>query len=451
MGKYFGTDGVRGVANTQLTPELAFSLGRYGAMVLARPTAHKPRILIGADTRISCAMLESALVAGICSAGADAVVCGVLPTPGVACLTRQGGYDAGAVISASHNTFEYNGIKFFDKAGCKLPDSLEDEIEAFITGDTPDNTPRPTGENIGHRITLPDAAERYRTALLEAAAVDLTGLKIAIDCANGAACNIAPHLFSMAGARVVAMGIAPDGVNINAACGSTHMEGLCRLVLEQKCDIGFAFDGDADRMLAVDENGQTVDGDQIMAVMASYMKKQGLLKDDTVVITVMSNMGFDIFAKENKIKTQKTAVGDRYVLENMLQNGYNLGGEQSGHIILLDHATTGDGMLSALWLLKALQNSDQTLSQAAGAMQVLPQVLKAARVPNENKKAAMEDLTLRALWQQKEKDLNGAGRVLVRASGTEPVIRVMIEGQDIAMITEMAAEIADAILAKYGE
>ncbi|NLA87370.1 MAG: phosphoglucosamine mutase, partial [Clostridiales bacterium] len=272
MGKYFGTDGVRGVANTELTPELAFSLGRYGAQVLASHAKHKARILIGTDTRISCSMLESALVAGICSAGADAVVCGVIPTPGIAYLTKLGAYDAGTVISASHNSFEFNGIKFFNRDGYKLPDSVEDEIENYIAGAEPDNQPRLSGRDVGQRISYPDAAAVYRDHLLEISGADLRSMKIAIDCANGASAGIAPELFRAAGAEVVAIGTSPDGININAACGSTHMDKLCWLVLSEKCDLGLAFDGDADRMLAVDGNGRCIDGDVIMAIMARYMQ-----------------------------------------------------------------------------------------------------------------------------------------------------------------------------------
>ncbi|NLT12964.1 MAG: phosphoglucosamine mutase [Clostridiales bacterium] len=449
MGKYFGTDGVRGVANTELTPELAFSLGRYGSMVLASHVRHKPRILIGADTRISCAMLESALVAGICSAGADAVVCGVIPTPGVAYLTKLGAFDAGAVISASHNSFEFNGIKFFDRNGYKLPDSVEDEIESYITGTRPDDKPRLSGHEIGQRLNYPNAADCYREHLLKSSDVDLRGLKIAIDCANGASSGIAPDLFRASGGTVVTIGTEPDGLNINDGCGSTHMEKLCRFVTDEKCDLGIAFDGDADRMLAVDSSGNCVDGDVIMAIIGSYMQSRGCLSNNTIVVTVMSNMGLDIFARENGLRLEKTAVGDRYVLENMQQNHYNLGGEQSGHIILLDHATTGDGMLSALWLLKALREMNLTLAEAARIMKVLPQVVKSARVLNGNKEKAMNDEEIKRLCRQKEEALNGKGRVLVRASGTEPVIRVMLEGEDKDAITGMADTLVDLIVKKY--
>lgn len=450
MGRYFGTDGVRGVANTELTPELAFSLGRYGAMVLASHAQHKARILIGTDTRISCSMLEAALVAGICSAGADAVVCGVVPTPGIAYLTKLGAYDAGAVISASHNSFEFNGIKFFNRDGYKLPDSVEDEIENYITGAAPADKTRLSGRDVGQRIGYADAVAVYRDHLLKTSGSDLRGMKIAVDCAHGASAGIAPELFRAAGAEVVAIGTAPNGININDACGSTHLDKLCMLVSAEKCDLGIAFDGDADRMLAVDGNGTCIDGDVIMAIMARYMQSMGLLKKDTVVVTVMSNLGLDIFAKEAGLKLAKTAVGDRYVLEHMLQNGYNLGGEQSGHIILLDHSTTGDGMLSALWLLNALRTMNQSLAEAARIMMVLPQVILPARVPNGNKEKAMEDHEIVGLCRHIEQSLNGKGRVLVRPSGTEPVIRVMLEGEDKNAITAMAEELTSLISRKYG-
>ena len=450
MGKYFGTDGVRGVANTELTPELAFSLGRYGAQVLASHAKHKARILIGTDTRISCSMLEASLVAGICSAGADAVVCGVVPTPGIAYLTKLGAYDAGAVISASHNSFEFNGIKFFNRDGYKLPDSVEDEIENCMTDPAPAGIPRLSGRDVGQRINYPDAAAVYRSHLLTVSGADLHGMKIAVDCANGASAGIAPELFRDAGAEVVAIGTVPDGININEACGSTHMDKLCKLVMAEKCDLGIAFDGDADRMLAVDGDGNCVDGDVIISIMARYMQSKGLLNKDTVVVTVMSNLGLDIYAKEAGLKLAKTAVGDRYVLEHMLQNGYNLGGEQSGHIILLDHSTTGDGMLSALWFLKALLDMNQSLAEAARIMKVLPQVIQSARIPNGNKKKAMDDEEILGLCRNIEQSLNGKGRVLVRPSGTEPVIRVMLEGEDKDAITVMAEELTSLISRKYG-
>ncbi|NLW11300.1 MAG: phosphoglucosamine mutase, partial [Clostridiaceae bacterium] len=427
MGRLFGTDGVRGVANKELTPDLAFKLGWAGAQVLAGECTHKPVIIVGSDTRISCAMLESALVAGICSAGADVFICGVIPTPGIAYLVRKYKCDAGVMISASHNSFEFNGIKFFSSKGYKLPDEVEDKIEALIKS-YDENAERPIGDQLGHRIEKKNASRDYSEHLKRRMSVDLSGMKIGLDCANGACAHIAPGLFSDLGADVASIGIEPDGVNINDQCGSTHLERLRQLVRRESCDIGIAFDGDADRMLAVDENGYVIDGDVIMAIVALDMKRQNQLKDDTLVVTVMSNLGLDIMAEEKGLKLVKTKVGDRYVLEEMLKDGYTIGGEQSGHIILLDHSTTGDGMLSALRLLRALVNNSERLNEAKNVMTVLPQVLKSARVPNESKAAAMDDVDIKAACDKIQKQLGNKGRILVRASGTEPIIRVMLEG-----------------------
>lgn len=361
MGRLFGTDGVRGVANTELTVELAYQLGRYGAIVLAGETSHKPKIVVGCDTRISCPMLECALVSGICSAGADALVCGVIPTPGIAKLVKKYDCDAGVVISASHNSFEFNGIKFFSSEGFKLPDRIEDEIEKLITDPSSVCDRFPSGADVGHRLDCRTASEDYEEELRKAFPIDLTGMKIALDCANGATSFIAPGLFAGLGAEVYATAVSPDGLNINNNCGSTHPGNLSRSVVENGCDIGIAFDGDGDRMLAVDEDGVVVDGDVIMAIIADHMKRNGELKKNTLVVTVMSNLGLDIFASENDISLAKTKVGDRYVLEEMAANGYSIGGEQSGHIILLDNATTGDGMLSALKLLQVLKDSSKPI------------------------------------------------------------------------------------------
>jgi phosphoglucosamine mutase len=452
MARLFGTDGVRGVANQELTPELAFRLGRAGAQVLAGECSHKPVILVGSDTRISCGMLESALVSGICSAGADVLVAGVIPTPGVAYLSRKYKCDAGVVISASHNSYEFNGIKFFSGSGYKLPDATEDKIEWLIaesdhTG-AADN--RPLGAALGRRIERQNAAHEYVEHLKRRMAVDLSGLKIALDCANGASAHLAPALFSDLGAEVVAMGINPDGTNINANCGSTHLDPLRQLVRREGCDIGLAFDGDADRMLAIDENGLPVDGDEIMAIIALDMKAQGQLREDTLVVTVMSNLGLDLMAAANGIRLAKTKVGDRYVLEEMLRCGYNLGGEQSGHIILLDHSTTGDGLLSALRLLGALTRQGKRLGKARQIMTVLPQVLRSARVGNDNKSNALADADVCAAIARLEAILDGHGRVLVRSSGTEPIIRVMIEGENIDEISRMAEQLVALIASRYG-
>lgn len=449
MGRLFGTDGVRGIANKELTPDLAFKLGWAGAQVLAGECTHKPVIIVGSDTRISCAMLESALVAGICSAGADVFICGVIPTPGIAYLVRKYKCDAGVMISASHNSFEFNGIKFFSSQGYKLPDEVEDKIETLVKS-YDENMERPIGDQLGHRIEKKNSSRDYSEHLKRRMGVDLSGMKIGLDCANGACAHIAPGLFSDLGADVASIGIEPDGVNINDQCGSTHLDRLRQLVRRESCDIGIAFDGDADRMLAVDENGYVIDGDVIMAIVALDMQRQNQLKDDTLVVTVMSNLGLDIMAEEKGLKLVKTKVGDRYVLEEMLKEGYTVGGEQSGHIILLDHSTTGDGMLSALRLLRALVNNSERLSEAKNVMTVLPQVLKSARVPNESKAAAMEDADIKAACDKIQKQLGNKGRILVRASGTEPIIRVMLEGQDIDEITKMTDQVTELIVSKYG-
>ncbi len=450
MSRLFGTDGVRGIANKELTPDLAFKLGWAGAKVLAGETLHKPVILVGSDTRISCDMLEAALVAGITAAGADALVCGVIPTPGVAYLTRKYKCDAGVMISASHNSYEYNGIKFFSNNGYKLPDDTEDKIADLIARYDEKSEDRPLGGSLGRRIVKFAASHDYTEYIKRRMAVDLSGLKIALDCANGACAHIAPDLFSDLGAEVVALGVEPNGVNINKDCGSTYLEGLRQLVRREGCDIGIAFDGDADRMLAIDETGEPVDGDVIMAIVALDMKNNHQLRDDTLVVTVMSNLGLDIMAAEKGIKLVKTKVGDRYVLEEMLKSGYSVGGEQSGHIILLEHSTTGDGMMSALRLLHALTDRGEKLSKARQIMQVLPQVLKSAKIPNEKKSRAMEDADVQALCAKMEQQLHGKGRILVRASGTEPIIRVMIEGQDSEEIARMADQIVTLIVSRYG-
>lgn len=450
MTRLFGTDGVRGVANKELTPDLAFRLGFAGAKVLTGEKSHKPVILVGTDTRISCAMLEAALISGITSAGADAFVAGVIPTPGIAYLTRKYECDAGVMISASHNSFEYNGIKFFSSNGYKLPDELEDKIEKVVREYDCDKVQRPIGNNVGHRIEKKNASRDYAEHLKRRMSVDLSGMKIALDCANGASFHIAPDLFRDLGAEVVAIGIEPDGENINRECGSTHMERLRQTVRREGCEIGIAFDGDADRMLAIDETGRMIDGDVIIAIIAADLMEQGKLRDDTVVVTVMSNMGLDIMAEQFGIKLLKTKVGDRYVLEEMLKHGLTIGGEQSGHIILLEHTTTGDGMLSALALMRSLKHQNKRLSEAHSVMTPLPQVLKNSRVSNAKKKDAMADKDILAAIEKEEHRLNGKGRILVRASGTEPIIRVMIEGEDIKMIEDMAERLCELITSRYG-
>ena len=450
MTRLFGTDGVRGIANQELTPDLAFRLGWAGARVLAGACKHKATILVGQDARISCGMLESALVAGICSAGADALVAGVVPTPAIAYLTRKYTCDAGVMISASHNSYEFNGIKFFSESGHKLPDETEDRIEALIGRYPEEATDRPTGDLVGRRLERKQAARDYAEHLKRRMGVDLSGLRIGLDCANGACAAIAPGLFADLGAEVFAIGVEPDGININAGCGSLHPDKLRQLVRRENCDLGIGFDGDADRMLAVDEHGELVDGDVAMAIIARDMKQKGHLKDDTLVVTVMSNLGLDLMARSNGIRIVKTKVGDRYVLEEMLRHGYTVGGEQSGHIILLEHATTGDGLLSALRLLRALCDSGQRLSEARRVMHVLPQVQRSARISNGNKQAALQDAEICSRIAAIEQELAGRGRVLVRASGTEPIIRVMLEGEDISKIGPLADALTDLITSRFG-
>lgn len=449
MARLFGTDGVRGVANKELTPDLAFRLGFAGAKVLTGERSHKAMILVGTDTRISCGMLESSLVAGITSAGADAVLAGVIPTPGIAYLTRKYKCDAGVVISASHNSFEFNGIKFFSSSGYKLPDHVEDQIEAEIKS-YEESVNRPLGAQIGHRINKANAARDYAEHLKRRMSVDLSGMRIALDCANGASYHIAPGIFSDLGAEVIAIGIEPDGENINLNCGSTHLERLTQTVRREGCDIGIAFDGDADRMLAIDENGVLVDGDGVMAIISLGLQVEDELKDNKICATVMSNMGLDIFAEQHGISVVKTKVGDRYVLEEMLKSGIVIGGEQSGHVILLQHTTTGDGMLTALALLKTLHNMEQRLSEARRVMKPLPQVLKNATIPNDSKEKAMSDPDITAAIKHEEASLQKKGRILVRASGTEPIVRVMIEGEDKKAIAKMADRLVDLLTSRYG-
>lgn len=449
MTRLFGTDGVRGVANRELTPDLAFKLGWAGSRVLTGTCCHQPTILVGQDGRLSCDMLESALVAGICSAGAHAMVAGVVPTPGIAYLCRTYQCDAGVMISASHNSYEFNGIKFFNQDGYKLPDEIEDQIETLIHDYDNQSADPLIGDKIGRRISQKQAADDYCQFLKEEMGLDLSGVKLALDCANGASSAIAPRLFRSLGAEVVAIGNLPDGININDGCGSLHLDQLASIVCQNQCDLGLAFDGDADRMLAVDESGVIVDGDVIMAIIASDMKDRHELKHDTLVATVMSNLGLDKMAQKKGINLVKTQVGDRYVLEEMLRSGYSVGGEQSGHIILLDHATTGDGILSALRLLHALNNQQMRLKEASQIMTVLPQVLKKAHVSNGDKPRVMQDEMIQNEIEQIRETLADRGRVLVRPSGTEPIIRVMIEGEDIGAIEQMADHLSSVITKRF--
>lgn len=445
MGRLFGTDGVRGVAGSELTIELATQLGQAGAYVLTKEQAHKPTIIVGCDTRISGGMLASALMSGICSVGANAIFAGVMPTPAIAYLTRKHKVDAGVVISASHNPMEFNGIKFFNGDGYKLSDALEDEIEALIANDMKDVT-LPTGSEIGKIEYRFDLIREYIDFMKKTVPVDLTGMKIVIDCAEGASYKTSVETLRELGAELVAIHTNPDGTNINANCGSTHMEELQARVVYEKAAVGLAFDGDADRMLAVDENGKMVDGDEIMAICANHMKEKGTLKKDTVVVTVMSNLGFTLMGQERNLHIEKTKVGDRYVLENMLANGYNLGGEQSGHVIFLDDNTTGDGLLSALHLLQVMVDTGKPLSELAKIMEVLPQALVNAKVPNHKKESFMEYPEIAGAIAELEEKFAGEGRVLIRPSGTEPLVRVMIEGKNQTQIEEEAKKLAELIM-----
>ncbi|AFM39699.1 phosphoglucosamine mutase [Desulfosporosinus acidiphilus SJ4] len=441
MGRLFGTDGVRGVANSQLTPGLAFRLGQAGAYVLSKEHPH-PRIVIGKDTRISGDMLEAALIAGICSVGADVLRVGVLPTPAIAYLTRTLDVSAGVVISASHNPVQDNGIKFFDSTGFKLPDAIEDEIESIVLNeDKPWDTP--IGGEVGRVIEVKDAGERYINFLKQSIG-RLDGLKVVLDCANGAAAYVGPAALREFGVEVIPIFHTPDGVNINAGCGSTHPEELQRAVLEHSADLGLANDGDADRLIAVDELGNILDGDFIMVICALAQKAKGTLAENAVVVTVMSNLGLHLALKEAGITIHETQVGDRYVMEELLRTGAKLGGEQSGHIIFLDQNTTGDGLLTALHLLSVVKEREIPLSQLALQMQRLPQVLLNARVTN--KERLMSDDRILAKVREAEEVLGGRGRVLVRPSGTEPLIRVMVEGPDQEKLTELAQGVIDFII-----
>lgn len=450
MGKLFGTDGVRGVANTELTGKLAFELGQAGAYVLTKETKKQPKIIVARDTRISGTMLESALVAGICSVGAKAISIGVVPTPAVAYLTRELGADAGVMISASHNPLEFNGIKFFNSEGYKLRDELEDEIEHLILTRS-DNIPMPTGEQVGTWDMDHSTIEKYIDFVCSTIPGDLKGMKVLIDCANGAASEVAPIALNRLGAEVEVIHYKPNGVNINRLCGSTHMGDLQNQVVGRSMEVGIAFDGDADRCLAVDETGEMIDGDQILSIIGLDMKKGGRLNRDTIVATVMSNLGLTVMSKEENINLIQTRVGDRYVLEKMLKHNYNLGGEQSGHVIFLDYNTTGDGLITAIQLLYVMKKTGKSLSELKNCMDIFPQVLINAHVKNENKHAYLEDLEIQESIEALEEKFKGQGRVLIRPSGTEPLVRVMIEGKEKAVIEEEAKKLAAFIEEKLGE
>jgi phosphoglucosamine mutase len=442
MSRLFGTDGVRGIANKELTPQLAFELGRAGACLLSG--GGRPVIVVGRDTRISGTMLEAALSAGICSMGGKVLLAGVVPTPAVAYLTRYFKADAGVVISASHNPVEYNGIKFFDKDGWKLPDEVEDSIENMLGKDLK----VPSGDNTGYIEFIEDAVSPYVDFVKSTVFCDFTGLKIAVDCANGASFVAAPRALKEMGAQVITTNDKPDGKNINVKCGSTHIEAISAFVRETGADVGLAFDGDADRLIAVDEKGKVVNGDHIMAVCGIRMKRIGRLPKNTVVATVMSNLGLDAALKQAGCTVVKTKVGDRYVVEEMRKNGYAIGGEQSGHIVFLEYNTTGDGLITAFQLLSVLKAERIKLSELAGAMQEFPQVLVNVKVRDKAK--AIADPEVEKTIQTEQQALGEEGRVLVRASGTEPIIRVMVEGRDEEYINEAAKLIATLIEKRWG-
>lgn len=450
MGRLFGTDGARGVANTELSCELAMNIGRAAAMVLTEATHRRARIVIGKDTRISSDMLESALIAGICSVGADALVLGVIPTPAVAYLVKKYSADAGIMISASHNPVEYNGIKIFNGEGYKLSDALEDKIEAIVL-DQKEEPPIKSGTEIGRVIREKNAGNDYIEHLTGTMKGHIGGgLRIAVDCANGSASVTAPLLFAKLGLECEIISANPDGTNINAKCGSTHISALSRFVQENACDLGVAFDGDADRCLAVDESGKLIDGDKLIAIFAHALKAQNLLPHDTAVVTMLSNIGFFRFAEKYKINVSTTNVGDRNVLENMRENGYVLGGEQSGHIIFLSHATTGDGELTAIQLISILKKSGKKASELAAVMESYPQVLVNVKVDQDGKERLDTDLDVSGAIKMAENQLGDDGRVIVRASGTEPLIRVMLEGKDKAEIEALAKNIAGVIQEQLG-
>lgn len=448
MGKLFGTDGVRGVANVELTNKLAYQLGRFGAHVLTG-SKKRAKILIAKDTRVSGDMLESAMISGILSAGCDVIKIGVLPTPAVAYLVRHLDVDAGVMISASHNPVEYNGIKFFDKNGFKLPDEVENQIEDFILNDK-DLSHNPSGTELGRKTEVYRAMDLYADYVKSTVEVNFSGLKVALDAANGAAYEVARKTLKDMGADVSCIHAEPDGYNINENCGSTHPEQVAAEVLLKKADIGLAFDGDADRLIAVDETGRIVDGDKIMAVCAAHMKSKGTLSNDTVVATVMSNLGLDIALGGKSVKLEKTKVGDRYVLEAMKAGQHSLGGEQSGHIIFLEHNTTGDGLLTAVQLMSVMKETGRPLSELASIMETYPQVLKNARVTNANKYQYSQDEVIMKRIAEVEEHFHGQGRVLIRPSGTEPLVRVMLEGKNQEELNTFADELVGLIESRLG-
>lgn len=451
MGRLFGTDGARGVANTEISCTLAMDIGRAAAMVVARDRAVKrPVFLLGHDTRISHGMLCSALAAGLCSVGADVITLGTVPTPAVAYLVANSDADAAIMLSASHNPYEFNGIKVFGADGFKLTDEEEEEIEAIVLDHAMEYDLK-SNADLGTIRNGEEMVERYIDHIASSVQGDLSGIKIAADCANGSASATAAKIFGKLGAQVTILNDRPDGININENCGSTHIAALGEYVKKNGYDVGVAFDGDADRCLAVDENGELVDGDKLIAIFAQRMKQEGRLANDTAVVTVMSNIGFFKFAEQAGIHVEKTGVGDRYVLQNMLENGHLIGGEQSGHIILREYMTTGDGQLTAVQLLDAMKKDGRTLSQIASLMRVYPQVLLNVRGDREKLKTLKGDPSLQKRQQELEEQMQGNGRILVRPSGTEPVVRIMVEGPEEKMIMDIAKAMEQTIIERLGQ
>lgn len=448
MGKYFGTDGVRGEANVELTPELAFKLGRFGGYVLSQHETDVPRVFVARDTRISGQMLESALVAGLLSVGIHVYKLGVLATPGVAHLVKAEKASAGVMISASHNPAQDNGIKFFAGDGFKLDDALEAEIEALLDAEE-DTLPRPSAQGLGDVVEYPEGLRKYQQFLVSTG-TELEGMKVVLDTANGAAATSARQIFADLGADLTVMAENPDGLNINEGVGSTHPEKLQELVKETGSQIGLAFDGDSDRLIAVDENGDLVDGDRIMYIIGKYLADRGLLAKNTIVTTVMSNLGFHKALDREGIEKAVTAVGDRYVVEEMRKEGYNIGGEQSGHVILMDYNTTGDGQLTAVQLTKIMKETGQTLSELAAEVTIYPQKLVNIRVENSMKDKSMEVPAIAAIIEKMEAEMAGNGRILVRPSGTEPLLRVMAEAPTDAEVHYYVDTIADVVRAEIG-
>ena len=454
MRKYFGTDGIRRIANTELTPELVYKVAKAGAYVLSKETGHAPTIFIGRDTRISGTLIEAAMTAGFLSYGANVKILDVLPTPAVAYLTKRFKADARVVISASHNTYEFKGVKYFSNKGMKIPDSLEEEIEEIMDSGKIDELTA-INDKIGVSEIRTDLLDEYvyffrKNFEEELEVLDKTGFKVAIDTANGATSVVAEKVFKVLNIDHIIINNNPNGININDNCGSTHIEGLKKVVLDNHCSLGIAYDGDGDRCLAVDEEGNEIDGDKILAIISNYLKSKGKLKNNTVVATVMSNLGLKKYGANNGIDIVQTKVGDRYVLEEMLKNGYNLGGEQSGHVIMLDYNPTGDGILTSLMLIRAILESGKKASEVASIMRAYPQVLVNAKVANEKKFDFDKDEEIVNEIKSLENEFEGNGRVLIRTSGTEPLVRVMLEGEDSQYLKTKAENLAALISKKLG-